>query len=291
MRMKRLIALPAAMTIAGTGFALMAPAAAADEIQTYSESVPVTCTLDGEAWDEAGDLNVVLGVPESAETGTDLEVYIQELESTFGVWPDQPIAAGDASVTVDLVVGGAAATQDSLTLTGTNPEETAPGGTLEWGDITGSMPLTRPGDLTFGIGSVTVDVQQDRGPSVTVCTPDSSPAIATVTVTGDDQEPTPDPSDPGEEPSPDPSEPGEEPTPEPSESEDPSATPSASPSAPAMPDETDDDEAGDGEGALPVTGAQLSGLVAAGAIAIGGGVAAMVVARKRRASAVTDDQV
>ncbi|KOX22296.1 hypothetical protein ADL05_03875 [Nocardiopsis sp. NRRL B-16309] len=99
------------------------------------------------------------------------------------------------------------------------------------------------------------------------------------------EEPTEQPSEePTEEPTTEPSDPGTEPTDEPTEPTEPTdgATDPAESDEPTTP--ADESGTPDGPGGLPVTGTALAGLVAAGAVAVAGGGAAVYFTRKRRNS-------
>ncbi|MFD2764794.1 hypothetical protein [Micromonospora eburnea] len=91
--------------------------------------------------------------------------------------------------------------------------------------------------------------------------------------------PTPTPSNPGEEtPTPTPSNPGEEtPTPTPSNPGEETPTPGESSDTP-LPSSS---VGGDNGGGLPVTGVAVTGIALTGLVLIGGGVALMVLRRRR----------
>ncbi|MFC3995165.1 Cys-Gln thioester bond-forming surface protein [Nocardiopsis sediminis] len=140
---------------------------------------------------------------------------------------------------------------------------------------------TEPGEASVS-ASVSTDVHAGRlfqgiegqDPTQTLITAESGEAEvgsgATVTWTE------------GEAPAPSPSPSEEAPSPEPTPSEE---APSPSPS-PSTPDEQTPPSSG---GDLPLTGAAIGGLVAAGLAALGAGGAAMYFSRKRKSAAAADD--
>ncbi|WP_028648380.1 PT domain-containing protein [Nocardiopsis sp. CNT312] len=99
------------------------------------------------------------------------------------------------------------------------------------------------------------------------------------------EEPSDGPSeDPSDEPSDDPSgDPSDEPSDDPSDdpSTDPSGDPGDDPSTDPFTGPSDDPSEPADEGSLPVTGSALAGLVAAGAVAVAGGGAALYLGRRK----------
>ncbi|PSK97498.1 TQXA domain-containing protein [Murinocardiopsis flavida] len=140
------------------------------------------------------------------------------------------------------------------------PEGTAPG----------KASLSADVESTVGAGRLFKGVKGQRETQTLITAQTKSTKVtagAEVTWTaGEKPSPSPSPSTPDEKPtpSPSPSTPDEKPSP----SESPSTPPAA---------EKPDDKPG-----LPVTGTALGGLIAAAAVALGGGGTAMYLARKRR---------
>ncbi|GAA3746048.1 hypothetical protein HDA32_000369 [Spinactinospora alkalitolerans] len=294
------------------GAVLAAPAASADteRAQTRIGSLPTAATrsLDpsggdvrtfeylcespeiDEEWNSTWAFR--LTVPEEAEVGEEVHVKL-EWAGELLLFTREGIKAGDATAQGTLELGGDAAPQERLVLSGANPEDIAIAGSapfeipLEAGGLTPAAP----GEITFVPGEFTADIVQESGSTANTCRPVGEvDELATITVTGEPQDPEPTPSgepeptpsdEPEPTPTPEPTGEDEEPTPEPTDGAGGGDDGEDKPTPEPSPTGDDGDQA---DGGLPVTGAALGGLVAAGAVALGGGGAAMYLSRRRKSA-------
>ncbi|WP_344099166.1 hypothetical protein [Nocardiopsis rhodophaea] len=198
-------------------------------------------------------------------------------------YADEPVTKGTFSGALNL--GGAAAPQKSLTTTSTaegpvDEDGSFPIDSYNFDGTSGTITPLKPGKLTFTPGTVTAKIEQASGTVTTTCTPSEEPAaLASVAITGKDMSDKDNGSDADKNKDAGTGSGGEKGDGSGSGS-DGDKNKEADTSKPA-------NEAGS---SLPVTGAALGGLVAAGVAALGGGGAALYLSRKRKAATadVTD---
>ncbi|GAA3746035.1 hypothetical protein GCM10022205_36120 [Spinactinospora alkalitolerans] len=239
-----------------------------------------TCLVDDQNPPEEPD-DIVLALtaaPTDAATGDEVAI---EAEVGAGYWyrEGNEHEPGSATLDYEVLLGGDGAPKDAFSLTAVG-EEFTDAGEVDWSAATGSFTATKPGDITLTPGTVTIQ----GGGSTTVCKPEGAESFHTISVAGDPiEEPEPTPSDePEPTPSQEPTGEDEEPTPEPTDGAGGGDDGEDKPTPEPSPTGDDGDQA---DGGLPVTGAALGGLVAAGAVALGGGGAAMYLSRKRKSAA------
>ncbi|MDS1269904.1 hypothetical protein RIF23_06305 [Lipingzhangella sp. LS1_29] len=315
---KRVVGGFAATAFAGFGSVLAAPAAASDvDIEPldqdledviefdhdYVALVDYHCQAPDFQFEETLPLAVGTHVPAAAETGESITVQAAWVPF-FMFHGIQEIPADEFESDFDLELTGSAAPNDEATFEMGISEAFTPDpvewveALPEWTVEPAELDLVNPGEVAFVPGTITTTVTQDAGTTTTVCEPEGDPEPVTVTeVTG---EPVGDGGENGD---------GENGDGENGGAEDGNGENGA---------DNGDGEAGNGDGngdaenggaedggaedgngegdeqqapkdeaddQLPVTGAQLGGLVAAAVAALGGGGAAVYLSRKRKAAA------
>ncbi|MFC4563170.1 hypothetical protein ACFO4E_14995 [Nocardiopsis mangrovi] len=179
------------------------PGAAWATTDSGTESFSYTCTdQDDSSYTESDSIEVTIEAPADAEVGQAVEVSAEPANYSFFSFTDGgEITTG--SLSIEILLGGEAAPQGSVSASvdaetpfGEDDEET-----FDESALTASFTPTDPGDISLSPGDVTIEVDQEVGPSTTVCTPDSATdAIATVTVAGDPAQESPAASDPQGDP-------------------------------------------------------------------------------------------
>ncbi|MFC3999786.1 transmembrane domain-containing protein [Nocardiopsis sediminis] len=174
------------------------PGAASADAGSGTDSFAYTCTdQDDSSYTESDDIEFSIEAPADAEVGQPVEVSAEPANYSFFSFTDGGEIT-EGTLTVQVLLGGEAAPQASITASvqaedsfGEDDEET-----FDEGSLTGSFTPTAPGEVVLSPGDVTIEVDQDAGPSTTVCTPDSTPdGLATVTVAGDAAQESPAASD------------------------------------------------------------------------------------------------
>ncbi|MBB6173668.1 LPXTG-motif cell wall-anchored protein [Nocardiopsis mwathae] len=222
------------------------------------------------AGDQTENAQIVWTLAHSGDAKTgDPYVWAGGIDDAPFYLVEEPIQKATISSVFDL--GGPAAPQKSLTSTAvaTGPADDIndiPADKWNFDGTSGTFTPLKPGKLTFTPGTITIKIEQASGTATTTCSPSKPAELASVQITGDDLSGQKGQDGDGD---------GQK----------------GSDTDPAKKAEgagTDDDPTKNAETAgsnLPVTGAALAGLVAAGAAALGGGGAAMYFARKKKAAA------
>ncbi|GAA3746042.1 hypothetical protein HDA32_000368 [Spinactinospora alkalitolerans] len=158
-----------------------------------ADVVPYTCVAGEDGRARPHEAELAIEVPAQVAGGDEVTVQLSRFTGFFERWTDQPVEVGAAALTAEIRLTGDAAPLPTVTLSGSSVEESPAAGPdvpdvppVKFGAITGSFTAAGAGEIAFASGTITIDVDQERGPLTTVCSPaDETAPLAATAITGE----------------------------------------------------------------------------------------------------------